>query len=349
MFFRLPIEAVIDNWVGFWLDDVIETGFRTIDAGRPFAVSLANLTEAQQTRMNKRETLLVAINDLLEGYRGLDARDRVTVQSAFHDQRDIAAILAGHVVPAPLSSLPNAIQGPLDKLSKAAFATLQAVGIRAQSLDIHFLDGAGRTCAFCGYEPVDREPADPDWDHYLARSLYPFAAYNLRNLSPMGVGCNRVHKLAKDMLRDGRGQLRSCYDPYIQAPVEVHLRRSDPFGQGSRPVWVVALEGDSARNGTWNTVFRVEARWHDQLSAKHHSCLLDLARAFRRDQSPSDALIEQELRARASPPPDQRTHGDDIIRCAVFDHWLDYFNSGPDQCARLGALIRDVVRMRGRR
>lgn len=349
MFFRLPIDAEVPDWLGDWLTETFATNFGAIDNGGQHDISLQSLEGDQATRLQKRNALLKAVADVLQAYETLPQPDRDAVRQAFQDQCDIPAMLVSACTSSTRSMLPEQIRGPLDDLSKAAFSALADFGIRRASLAVHFDGSSGGTCGFCGYEPVDSgSPADPDWDHYLARSLYPFAAYSLRNLTPMGTACNRTYKGAKDVLRDADGAPRHCYDPYISGPIEVHLRNSDPFGQGSRPIYSVTIEGDADRSRTWNDVFRVEDRWLDQLRAKHESCLRDLASAFRREHSPSDQELEAALRARSATPPATPKYGDDLIRNAVFDHWLAYFTAGSYQRQRLGDLFRDVVAQRGR-
>ena len=167
----------------------------------------------------------------------------------------------------------------------------------------------------------------------------------------MGVGCNRTYKRAKDVLRradQGSDQQRPCYDPYVHGPVAVHMKRSNPFGGGSRPTWVVTMEGDEARDETWDDVFQVKERWKQQLKAKYDACLRELAGWISRNQPPSDDALADALQKHAGPPVLQRGYGDDILRHAVFDHWLDYFMVEGTQRQRLGSLFRDVVAQRGR-
>ena len=85
-------------------------------------------------------------------------------------------------------------------------------------------------CPFCGCEYFDA-PGAPreDLDHYLPKSLYPFAAANLRNLVPMGMKCNERYKLAQDILRDAAGVRRRSFDPYAERQIKVILDNSVPL------------------------------------------------------------------------------------------------------------------------
>ena len=87
-------------------------------------------------------------------------------------------------------------------------------------------------CPFCALEYFDA-PGAPreDLDHYLAVSRYPFAAANLRNLTPMGMKCNERHKGDGDILRDEAGNRRQSFDPYVERELQVSVLNSIPFAQ----------------------------------------------------------------------------------------------------------------------
>jgi hypothetical protein len=349
MFFRMPVSAIVLNWVGDWINGTFLSNFSKIDGGRRPAVTFGMLSDQQTEIIRRKAALIKAVRAVLKAYQALDIGQRFQVRLALSEQVDVPTMLVGAGASDTRSMLPLSIQSSLDDVSRLAFSALDSIGIRGESLDHHFAEGKGRLCAFCGIEPVASGfVSSPDWDHYLARTHYPFASYNLRNLTPMGVACNRTYKLSKDVLRSASGARRMCYDPYLTDPVSVDLRLSDPFGDGSRPRWVVRLGGNPDQSATWDDVFRVSDRWTDLLAAKNQSCIQDIASAFRRSDLPSEKAIEDQLAARCGPLPADRSHGDDLIRHAVFDHWLDYFRRGNAERYRICNLLKDAVRFRGR-
>jgi hypothetical protein len=162
-----------------------------------------------------------------------------------------------------LTDLPATIQAPVRSLFVFGFSLLTDLGVRDLHYSAIYNAISYRLCPFCGSEYFDA-PGAPreDLDHYLASSRYPFAAANLRNLSPMGMKCNERYKLADDILRDGAGNRRRSFDPYANRQLQISLINSVPFGQadGRTPVWQIDFVPNSAECTTWDCVFLVRER-----------------------------------------------------------------------------------------
>ncbi len=351
MLFALRSDAVeVENWIGDWLDAALDRGFIDIDAGVE-PNPLVGLSVDQTTSVKRRWALLKAFKDVLAKYEAMDIAARDLVRQAFDDQQRIPDLYEGHHAADIREILPASIRGPLDKLSQLAFGALTELGIRQASYDLHFANSEeGRTCAFCGYEKIIGPTVrSPDWDHYLARSLYPFASWKLRNLTPMGDSCNRNFKGSKDILR-ATGSRRACYDPYITPapPTGVHLRHSDPIGTNGRPIWVVSIEGDPDRTATWDAAFRLKDRWGDLLDSTYRSCLRRLARGFPRDEQANIDSIRDRLSEEAELP-EADAPGEDLIANAIFDMWNHHVAAGGATANQLFLNFQNTIAQSGSR
>jgi len=162
-----------------------------------------------------------------------------------------------------LGDLPVGIREAAKDLFEFAFSLLTDLGVRDRHYLAIYEAISYHVCPFCGLEYFDA-PGAPreDLDHYLASSHYPFAASNLRNLSPMGMKCNERYKLAVDILRDEHGNRRRSFDPYTIRNLRISLLNSVPFGggDGQNPAWQIDFVRDSAECGTWDQVFRLRER-----------------------------------------------------------------------------------------
>jgi hypothetical protein len=121
--------------------------------------------------------------------------------------------------------------------------------------------------------------------HYLPKSLYPFAAANLRNLVPMGMKCNKRYKLAQDILRDTAGVRQRSFDPYAERHLKVVLDNSVPFGgaDGQTPDWQIDFDPDAVECTTWDNVFHVRERIkRDVLDSSFWQWLRDFSAWFKK-------------------------------------------------------------------
>jgi len=161
----------------------------------------------------------------------LSVPERQQVIACVVQQNRIADLVTCATDCESLSDLPKAIQAPVAELCGFAFELLTRLGVRDRHYRAIYTAAPYHVYPFCGCEYFDA-PGAPreDLDHYLPKSLYPFAAANLRNLVPMGMKCNERYKLAQDILRDGAGVRRRSFDPYADRHLKVVLDNSVPFG-----------------------------------------------------------------------------------------------------------------------
>ena len=178
-------------------------------------------------------------------------------------QNAIADLVSGVSDCDCLTDLPVAIREPAKDLFAFAFELLTDLDVRDAHYAAIYNTIGSKVCPFCALEYFDA-PGAPreDLDHYLAVSRYPFAAANLRNLTPMGMKCNERHKLDGDMLRDEKRNKRPSFDPYVDREIRISLINSVPFGQADdqTPQWQIEFVPDSPECITWDSVFHIRTR-----------------------------------------------------------------------------------------
>jgi hypothetical protein len=236
-----------------------------IDVGRPSAGWPDCIADERRDRLRRFSQLGERLDALLAAYEALDTSARQVFREAMDDQEAIAELFDGGRRADRLEDLPMSVRVPARRFFEKTFDMLRPLGLRDTNYKSFLRLIEHRVCAFCGCEYFSgaksrREPLD----HYLAISIYPFAGANARNLVPMGPKCNSSYKLAQDVLRDGAGARRVCFDPYASTPVRVSLQGSRLFARSDGlPEWDVELQGDAARIRTWDTVFDVRRRFID--------------------------------------------------------------------------------------
>ncbi len=264
MLFTYDVRANADNWIHTSIISLIRTALVEIDANRNYNAWPEMLPAGSRTRLETRTSLRDRTLTFLEAYKSLDVHQRQLVKTAMDDQNDLQALFQNTKRCLTLAELPQPIQGPVLDLFTAAFNLLTPLKLRDQQYKKIYKKMVDMVCPFCGCEPLDPPGLKRnDLDHYLAKTIYPFAAVNLNNLAPMGDRCNKSYKKSQDMLTTSGGLPRKCADPFRGPTATVSLSRSTPFKRkkGILPSWRIDLEIDDEEVRTWESVFSIRRRW----------------------------------------------------------------------------------------
>ncbi|WP_162944431.1 hypothetical protein [Flavisolibacter nicotianae] len=141
-----------------------------------------------------------------------------------------------------------------------------------------------RICTFCGLEKL-KNPKEKrnEYDHYLDKDHYPFAAINFFNLVPMCDSCNKApNKGTQNIIINSiDGARRIAYFPYD--PVEnftVELSCQNIFSLNEQ--WIVKTSPENLNEAfeTWKSVFRIDYRYSNYLNDEYSFWLTDFISYF---------------------------------------------------------------------
>lgn len=281
MLFGYPLAATQNNWLHDCVLEAVKNVHALVKAKKRYPAWPKILPVAHQARLKSH----TGLRDRLKGYnialRKLSSGERGAVLAAVTDQNRISDLLSNAHNCADLDALPTAIHEAVTSLFDFSFGLLTDLKVRDEHYKAIYDAATEHVCPFCGTEYFDAPGAPREaLDHYLAKSRYPFAAVNLRNLVPMGHKCNSSYKLAVDILYDAGGVRRVAFDPYNHTKIGVVLDDSDSFGGSTpnTPKWDIRFVPNSAHVQTWDDVFSVRKRYQrDQLDANYRRWL-DLLR-----------------------------------------------------------------------
>ncbi|RZK10825.1 MAG: hypothetical protein EOO43_19885, partial [Flavobacterium sp.] len=266
----------IDNLGVHDLQADIEDFFRnikTVNATDPFnpdtyfPVRLATRVKRKVTKKVKGVNTLVN-NDLYKKfetffnkYKNLGAA-KATVDTVFVNMNKINRLLNNEQPRCCLSDLPISIQTEAKSLFIHLYEnTLSSYGIK-KHYESFCNQQQNRWCPFCGMETLeDYTFIKEDYDHLLAKSIYPLAAVNMRNLAPMGKKCNRTHKKDQDLIWDGTNQVKSM-NPYIyKLDIEVDFTGTTlPNSKKKKGTWKLNVLPNRPDVRRWQEVFRINER-----------------------------------------------------------------------------------------
>lgn len=265
MLFGYPPPSPQNNWLHYCVLAAVRKVHKLLDANQPYPKWPEILPVKHRATLRLRRTLRDRIRAYDTALRQLPTQaERDAVLAAVTDQNRIAELLSNEGNCAALTALPEAIRDAVASLFDYVFCILADLNVR----DVHYkaiYDAVtDHICPFCGTEYFDAPGAPREaLDHYLAKSHYPFAAANLRNLVPMGHKCNSSYKLADDVLHDADGVRRVAFNPYNHGNVGVVLDDSEPFNGSTpeKPNWRIEFNPDTPAVPTWDAVFSIRERY----------------------------------------------------------------------------------------
>ena len=199
----------------------------------------------------------------------------VAVQAA----RTVRPLFSDCTISTP--DVPDSLRAPLKEFSTHLFSQtaklVKVIAACGESVMDHYSryaadepPGNGKVCGMCGTEYLAQFRADVEaseqwrapYDHLLAKDTYPIFAVHPENLMPVCVTCNSKAKLRQDLLHDGPGQRRKCFDPWGECAHE-RVDLAPDFGSVSPRVsltmtGLTASERDKL--STWDDVYRIKER-----------------------------------------------------------------------------------------
>jgi hypothetical protein len=347
--FGYPVHATAENWLHECLCKMVRTIHASHDAGQAVPAWPDIIPAVHRNNLCRR----MGLRDRLGQYSAvagmLSVSERQRVLTCLAQQNRITDLVMCATDCESLTDLPKTIQTPVADLFGFAFELLTGLGVRDRHYHAIYTAASYHVCPFCGCEYFDA-PGAPreDLDHYLPKSLYPFAEANLRNLVPMGIKCNERYKQAQDILRDAAGIRRRSFDPYADRQIKVTLDKSIPFGgaDGQTPDWRIDFDPDSVECTTWDDVFHVRERIkRDVLDASFRQWLRDFSAWFKMQMSTAnlgDAEVVEAIGTYADYMTLMGLKAREFLQAPVFQMLHRHCAAG-DQ--RVLALMKDVIAM----
>jgi hypothetical protein len=266
-----PIRATQENWLHESLVTMIEDVHIQLDADEdiPKTHEQWKLLVPGNLSDERKSNIIDAtgIRDRLFIYKDkveqLNSLDRQAILNALENQNRIANLLENQSAISNLDQYPD-VNAAVQELFIFSYGKLTAFKVRERQYQIIFDDLDTKICPFCGIERVMHpEETAQDQDHYLAKSIFPFAAANMRNLAPMCRCCNRDYKKTQDVIQDGNGNRRRAFDPFDCVPPSITLLNSVVNEDASPPIpeWNIGFIPATEEAETWNSVFKIRTRY----------------------------------------------------------------------------------------
>lgn len=338
MLVSYPVEAIEENWLHGGLAAVLT---RALDQQQePMTDWLLEFPVERRNAVESRPSLRQRLELVVASIAALGKAQRDALSACLAQQNDLPGVFSSLAAPSAIAAEPPALKLQLASLFEKAFELLTDLGIRDRQYQRVYDHVSGHVCGFCGIEPLSAPGPDSPrehLDHYLAVSLYPLAAANMRNLAPIGGRCNTAFKKAKDVLRSTGGAPRRCFDPYGAQQVQVSLMDSHPLrgpvrGAEQLTDWNINFIGaDSDRVETWNEVFDVRRRYRDDILDASFSDWLTHFAVWAVDDPPTDhASLVTTIRRYLKTVVQEGIAGGNFLKRATFQMLEHRLLDGPE-------------------
>lgn len=167
-------------------------------------------------------------------------------------------------------------------------------------------------CPFCGTESF-APPEDnyrEAYDHFFAKSEYPFISMNFDLLFPTCNKCNSIEKGTADPLYNDNGLRRKSYYPYdkrmVDEPIQIDYLPTAPYNPNKLETLLrtIPWEFKITRNGrndeeidTWDAVFRIKGRYSKFIHRLEKEWYSQFEKKFKRekDKGTSFANFQKEV------------------------------------------------------
>jgi hypothetical protein len=359
-----PLIATQNNWLHNAIVNIIQNIHSRLDNGTGIVTTVRKqetwrglIPDTLSDDYSLILTRASGVRDRVLGYASelkrlrLGIQQRADIFNTLVSQNDIAGLTSGNT---PISCIATAFPTLNDKVINLflfCYDKLGDVGIREAQYKIIYDSLSQKYCGFCGFGTMmNHEEASQDQDHYFAKSLYPFASANIRNLVPMCIQCNRIHKLAIDIIRDEHAIRFQAFDPYTCQATEVTLIQSRLASDAPIvvPDWIIEFTPASPEAENWERVFGIRerfkrdilnecyCRWFDNFMAKCRRQIQD-----GKLQLPmSEQQIRNVLVEHRDSLLDDLGSGKDRFKPHVFDALIHLYDSGNE---RVINHVRDAV------
>lgn len=269
MLYGFPANLVEHNWLHECMMQTLEIIFQNAQHGGarliwPEAFPDEYLEDDEQGAvLRARDGLHSRLDDYQKAFLTLTPEQQIDLMQVVTQQNRIADLLACNCDCSSIAEQPEPIREPAKELFTFCFNLLRDIGVRDQHYERIIDNTSAQVCPFCGCEDFESPKlVREDYDHYLPKSKYPFAAVNFYNLVPMGGKCNRSYKKAQDFLKKVDGNRRRAFYPYSNIAVGISLEHSELFPDLDGNInWNVEFDPPSQETETWDEVFHLTERY----------------------------------------------------------------------------------------
>ncbi|RKD90431.1 HNH endonuclease signature motif containing protein [Mangrovibacterium diazotrophicum] len=271
-----------------------------------FSLTTQLFTSEQIKTLRKSKKFKQLLENFINNFLQLEAEEQKEVLRAFIWENTISSRLSDiNTRILCKEELPSSIRDQ----TKELFYYLYKERFRKKYLNtyypIFYNRHRNRYCPFCGLEkiPAANSNKKREYDHILPKSIYPFAAVNLKNLAPSCIFCNEDAKKDKDIIFSTNingAKRRRAYDyvydgDLLVVDIRIENRTVFPNANGENSDWILTILPDEDKTRTWDEVFCIKERYIEYLDQHYNDWIKEAVGYCLSDSSLTDLEIKSSI------------------------------------------------------
>lgn len=245
--------------------------------------------------------LLGAFKDIYVTIKDWDQASKSQLIQSIKDSNEIKEICAGNIVPSKENDIPEEVRVLLVTLFKklykdVLFGDIFKKNYCSRKDHYHnfrqFSNNAYTTCPACGIWPMHNSVEDitDQYDHYLAKDIYPFSSVNFKNLVPVCSDCNSIAvKSNTDILRF----TRKAFYPFDtdHQPIQISISIHKNAYKLEDINWLVNYTCEVGKEDeltAWKKIYKIEKRHQNHLKGNMQGWVKEYLKYFNNVESKVD-------------------------------------------------------------
>lgn len=265
-----PCYEMQDILVAFFRESINETAF----SKNIFPLRLRN-------NWNRLSTFVDDLEELYNEIRSLPLLTRQLIEKQFLNNNQVQTLCEQNLVDLEDSiEWKEELGGKISNLTGTCYLKLDLTLFRRTGCNLKptkryyqdFIRKNRMVCPFCGLNTY-KNPNNirrEDFDHYLNKADYPFAAANMRNLVPMCVECNEAYKRDINIIFENLNRVVAFYPYGVVNGVDIEITCNNyPTINDRKGRWSTNIVPKNATEilkiTNWDRVFHVKERMANEI------------------------------------------------------------------------------------
>lgn len=249
-------------------------------------------------KVNKEYSFIQKVEIIYEIFSGLSPVQKQATRDAFRTNNEIEKLCSKTLKPIYLSNLPPIVETEIKSLFEWCYNDLlDKAKVTGDKLDYYkelIEENDFQYCPCCGL--IDFESPTPENevreanDHYLPKSIFPFASVNFQNLVPLCYKCNSDRKSTKDPIENDRKAFYPFANGKHNISIKLAIDETKDIDKLERADLTVALNGEGDKIETWDWLFDISERYNDKVRPRIKRYLRELKNRYRQQRKDNPSL-----------------------------------------------------------
>lgn len=252
--------------------------------------------------VSRHKTILLGVfKEIYETIKDWDQPPKSQLIQSIKNSNEIKKICSGNIVPAKEADIPEEVRDLLTTLFKKLYKDVlfgEFFKEKYSSRKDHYhefrryANNDYSICPACGIRPMHNSVEDitDQYDHYLAKDIYPFSSVNFKNLVPVCSDCNSIAVKSNTDILSFTGKAFYPFDPNHQ-PIQICISIHKNAYKLEDIDWQINYTCEVGKDyelTAWKNIYKIEKRHQNHLKGNIQSWVKEYLKYFNDMESKED-------------------------------------------------------------